>query len=49
VPVVFVMAMSWFNDRENPDADVRQLVSAAAFPDLGAAPKTPRGWRSRGL
>jgi cytochrome c oxidase assembly factor CtaG len=48
VPVVFVMAMSWFNDRENPDAEARQLVSAAAFPDLGIAPKAPRGWRSRG-
>jgi cytochrome c oxidase assembly factor CtaG len=48
VPVVFVMAMSWFNDRENPDAEARQLISAAAFPELGTAPKAPRGWRSRG-
>jgi cytochrome c oxidase assembly factor CtaG len=48
VPVVFVMAMSWFNDRENPDAEARRLISAAAFPDLGTAPKAPRGWRSRG-
>jgi cytochrome c oxidase assembly factor CtaG len=48
VPVVFVMAMSWFNDRENPEAEARQLISAAAFPELGTAPKAPRGWRSRG-
>lgn len=48
VPVVFIMAMSWFNDRENPDAEARQLISAAAFPELGTAPKAPRGWRSRG-
>jgi cytochrome c oxidase assembly factor CtaG len=48
VPVVFVMALSWLNDRENPDAEARQLISAAAFPDLGTAPKAPRGWRPRG-
>jgi cytochrome c oxidase assembly factor CtaG len=47
-PVVFVMAMSWLHDRENPDAEARQLISAAAFPDLGTAPKAPRGWRSHG-
>jgi cytochrome c oxidase assembly factor CtaG len=47
-PVVFVMAMSWLHDRENPDAEARQLISAAAFPDVGTAPKAPRGWRSRG-
>ena len=48
VPVVFVMAMSWFNDRDNPDAEARQLISAAAFPDPGIAPRAPRGWRTRG-
>jgi cytochrome c oxidase assembly factor CtaG len=48
VPVVFVMALSWLNDRENPDAEARQLISAAAFPELGTSPKAPRGWRSRG-
>jgi cytochrome c oxidase assembly factor CtaG len=48
VPVVFVMAMSWFNDRENPDAEARRMISAAAFPDPGTAPRAPRGWRSRG-
>jgi cytochrome c oxidase assembly factor CtaG len=48
VPVVFVMAMTWFNDRENPDMEARRLVSAAAFPDPGTAPRAPRGWRSRG-
>jgi cytochrome c oxidase assembly factor CtaG len=48
VPVVFVMALSWLNDRENPDAEARKLISAAAFPDLGTAPKAPRGWRPRG-
>ena len=48
VPVVFVMALSWLNDRENPDAEARELISAAAFPDLGTAPKAPRGWRPRG-
>jgi cytochrome c oxidase assembly factor CtaG len=47
-PVIFVMAMSWLNDRGNPDAEARQLISAAAFPELGTAPKAPRGWRSRG-
>jgi cytochrome c oxidase assembly factor CtaG len=48
VPVVFVMAISWFSDRENPDAEARQMISAAAFPEPGTAPKGPRGWRSRG-
>jgi cytochrome c oxidase assembly factor CtaG len=48
VPVVFVMAMTWFNDRENPDMEARRLMSAAAFPDPGTAPRAPRGWRSRG-
>jgi cytochrome c oxidase assembly factor CtaG len=48
VPVVFVMALSWLNDRDNPDAEARQLISSAAFPDLGTAPKAPRGWRPRG-
>jgi cytochrome c oxidase assembly factor CtaG len=48
VPVVFVMALRWLNDRENPDAEARQLISAAAFPDLDTAPKAPRGWRPRG-
>jgi cytochrome c oxidase assembly factor CtaG len=48
VPVVFVMALSWLSDRENPDVEARQLISAAAFPDLDTAPKAPRGWRSRG-
>lgn len=47
-PVVFVMALRWLNDREDPDAEARELISAAAFPDLGAAPKAPRGWRPRG-
>jgi cytochrome c oxidase assembly factor CtaG len=48
VPVVFAMAMTWFGDRENPDAEARQIVSAAAFPELGSAPRGPRGWRARG-
>jgi cytochrome c oxidase assembly factor CtaG len=48
LPVVFVMAMGWFNDRDNPDAEARQMISAAAFPDPGIAPRAPRGWRARG-
>jgi hypothetical protein len=48
VPVVFALAMSGFNDRDNPDAEARQLLSAAAFPDPGVAPRAPRGWRARG-
>jgi cytochrome c oxidase assembly factor CtaG len=47
VPVVFVMAMSWFNDRDNPDTEARQMISAAAFPDPGTR-RAPRGWRARG-
>jgi cytochrome c oxidase assembly factor CtaG len=49
VPVVFVMAMSWFHDRENPDAEARQMISAAGVPDLGSVSKGPRGWRSHGV
>ncbi len=48
VPVVFVMAMTWFNDRESPDGEARRVISAAALPDVGSEPHTPRGWRSRG-
>jgi cytochrome c oxidase assembly factor CtaG len=48
VPVVFVMMMKWLADRENPDAEARRLISAAAFPDPSVAPKAPRGWRERG-
>lgn len=48
VPVVFVMAMTWFNDRENPDTEAQRIISAAAFPDPGVAPRAPRGWRARG-
>jgi cytochrome c oxidase assembly factor CtaG len=48
VPVVFAMAMTWFSDRENPDAEARRIISAAAFPELGSAPRAPKGWRARG-
>ncbi|MGB6453625.1 MAG: cytochrome c oxidase assembly protein [Streptosporangiaceae bacterium] len=48
VPVVFVIAMSWFSDRDNPDAEARQMISAAAFPHPGSAARAPRGWRTRG-
>jgi cytochrome c oxidase assembly factor CtaG len=48
VPVVFVMMMGWLADRENPDTEARLLISAAATPDPGIAPRAPRGWRSRG-
>jgi cytochrome c oxidase assembly factor CtaG len=48
IPVVFVMMMSWMSDRENPDAEARQLASAAAVPDPGNEPRPSRGWRSRG-
>jgi hypothetical protein len=51
VPVVFAMAMTWFGDRDNPDAEARRIISAAAFPELGSAPsapRAPRGWRARG-
>jgi cytochrome c oxidase assembly factor CtaG len=47
-PVVFAVMMSWLSDRENPDAEARRIISAAAFPDPGTAPRTPRGWRTRG-
>ncbi|MGH3302648.1 MAG: cytochrome c oxidase assembly protein [Streptosporangiaceae bacterium] len=48
VPVVFVMMMSWIGDRENPDAEVRRIISAAAVPAPGTEPRAPRGWRSPG-
>ncbi len=47
-PVVFVLMMKWLSDRDNPDAEARRVITAAAFPDADTAPRAPRGWRSRG-
>lgn len=48
VPVIFVLMMNWMGDRDNPDAEARQLISAATVPEPGRQPQAARGWRSRG-
>jgi cytochrome c oxidase assembly factor CtaG len=46
VPVVFVTAMTWLKDTEDPDTELREIVSAQnpQQPRPGRWPRPPRGW-----
>jgi cytochrome c oxidase assembly factor CtaG len=43
-PVVFVAALTWLKDTEDPDQGLRALVSAEHPPRSGRWPRPPRGW-----
>ncbi len=45
IPVVYVAAMTWLRDTEDPDEGLRELVRAAR-PQRGRWPRPPRGWDS---
>jgi cytochrome c oxidase assembly factor CtaG len=46
-PVVFVAALTWLKDTEDPDEGLRALVSAERLPRSGRWPRPPRGWDRR--
>jgi cytochrome c oxidase assembly factor CtaG len=46
-PVVFVAALTWLKDTEDPDEGLRALVSAEHPPRSGRWPRPPRGWDRR--
>jgi cytochrome c oxidase assembly factor CtaG len=48
VPVVFVTAMTWLKDTEDPDEELRAIVSAQNPQQRrpGRGPRPPRGWDS---
>jgi len=43
-PVVFVAALTWLKDTEDPDEGLRALVSADHPQRSGRWPRPPRGW-----
>jgi Cytochrome c oxidase caa3 assembly factor (Caa3_CtaG) len=46
-PVVFVMALTWLRDTEDPDEGLRQLVRAEQPPPRSVRwPRPPRGWNT---
>ena len=47
VPVVFVAALTWLRDTEDPDEGLRALVHAEHLPRSGRWPRPPRGWDRR--
>jgi cytochrome c oxidase assembly factor CtaG len=46
VPVVFVAALTWLRDTEDPDEGLRELAQAE-HPERSRWPRPPRGWDSR--
>jgi cytochrome c oxidase assembly factor CtaG len=46
-PVVFVAALTWLKDTEDPDEGLRVLVSAEHPPRSVRWPRPPRGWDRR--
>jgi cytochrome c oxidase assembly factor CtaG len=45
VPVVFVAALTWLKDTEDPDEELRAIVRTERLPpDRGRWPRPPRGW-----
>jgi cytochrome c oxidase assembly factor CtaG len=46
VPVVFVAALTWLRDSEDPDEELRVIASAEPGPGPGRGrwPRPPRGW-----
>jgi cytochrome c oxidase assembly factor CtaG len=47
VPVVFVAALTWLKDTEDPNEGLRALVSAEHPPRSAHWPRPPRGWDRR--
>jgi cytochrome c oxidase assembly factor CtaG len=47
VPVVFVAALTWLKDTEDPDEGLRALVSAEQPPHSARWPRAPRGLDKR--
>lgn len=45
-PVVFVAALTWLKDTEDPDEGLRAMVRAERRPGRGGWPRPPRGWDS---
>jgi cytochrome c oxidase assembly factor CtaG len=43
-PVVFVAALTWLKDTEDPDEGLRAIVAAGRRPGRGRWPRPPRGW-----
>lgn len=43
-PVVFVAALTWLKDTEDPDEGLRAIVAAGPRPGRGRWPRPPRGW-----
>jgi cytochrome c oxidase assembly factor CtaG len=43
-PVVFVAALTWLKDTEDPDEGLRAIVRAERRPGHGRWPRPPRGW-----
>ena len=43
-PVVFVAALTWLKDTEDPDEGLRAIVRAERRPGRGRWPRPPRGW-----
>ena len=47
VPVVFVTALTWLRDTEDPDEELRAIVRAEPQqPGRGRWPRPPRGWNA---
>jgi cytochrome c oxidase assembly factor CtaG len=47
IPVVFVTALTWLRDTEDPDEGLRQLVRADQSPPRSVRwPRPPRGWNT---
>jgi Cytochrome c oxidase caa3 assembly factor (Caa3_CtaG) len=46
VPVVFVTALTWLRDTEDPDEGLRQLVRSERSPRSVRWPRPPRGWNT---
>jgi cytochrome c oxidase assembly factor CtaG len=43
-PVVFVAALTWLRDTEDPDEGLRAIIRAEHRPGRGRWPRPPRGW-----
>jgi len=43
-PVVFVAALTWLRDTEDPDEGLRAIIRSEQRPGRGRWPRPPRGW-----
>ncbi len=44
IPLVYVAALTWLRDTEDPDEGLRALVTSEHPPRSGRRPRPPRGW-----